>query len=894
MAASGFWRLANMNVARTAAGAAGNQLAGLAFGGATTYNTPLNSTEIFNAVTWSYTGNLNSPRQDIAGFGTSSAAMCCAGYTGSIYSNASEIFNGTVWTAGNSLNNLRSQLLGGGSTMSAFAVGGYNGTTTYNATEKFNGIVWSNAGNLVTARRMPAGGGNATSAFITAGAGNLASSEIYDGNIWATRGSISSGRVAPAGFGASGYSGLVTGGNDGAQNWLRTETFDGNVWTIAGSSPMTGSNTYQYRAVGSGDLTNGGIILGGDGGGGGGQTSTAGWFTSLQSYSWMTQPLTATGRYQHGQAGGTNQDVIVFGGTSLITTTERWNGISWAAGGGLSQGKNYPAGTGDAVTTALCIAGNNAGYLTRVEAYNGTNWSTLSGVLNTARDELAAAGNASAALCFGGYTGAASLVTESFNGTTWGAVNNLQTAKYQNNGCGSQGAAICVGGYGPVKRTELWGGVTWANSGDLNTANSQASLSGSSTSARIARGGTYLCISEVWTGSAWSASLVPNIGAAYVGCGPGGTSTGMLVTGGQINTVGTMQYPSEIYTGALPVIINLSGISFVASGSDLIQQGFAPPWIATGALTSPAKYIGPFIDEKYGGVLHSTVASLSTNQGIMSPFNLVGIPFVTTATLSAALHVTANLIATLPMLQFSALLAERSGRIRAFLPSLEFTSHGINGAVGRISADLPMLLFQSTGLTGAVGRLAGTIPSLILSATGWPVGVGKINLSLPMLRMLAHGGLLYPYYKAIAVNPHILGVTEYLDFPFNSFAYFNGVYLGASYAGIHRLVGGDDNGAGVDADFKLGKIPLDLNKVRDIWVQGRATGDLRASVSADEGLDSFFEEDYLLTVLGQDRAILPRGLKPVYIQVGVFNEDGADFDIDAIQIVGEAIQRKKR
>jgi len=367
-----------------------------------------------------------------------------------------------------------------------------------------------------------------------------------------------------------------------------------------------------------------------------------------------------------------------------------------------------------------------------------------------------------------------------------------------------------------------------------------------------------------------------------------------MIIGGQINTVGVMLYATEIYTGALPVIINLSGIPFVTTGSDLIQQNFPPPGIATGALIAAAKYIGPFIDERYSGALHATVASLSTNQGIMSPFNFVGIPLLGQATLSAGIHVDNFLIATLPMLQFAGVLAERSGRIKAYLPMPLFAATGLSGTIGSIKGTLPMLTILATGLSGAIGRISGTLPGLSFSATGWPVGVGTIVLDLPMLQMLAHGGLLYPVYKAIAMNPKILGVTEYEAFPFNSFAFFNGVYLGAKDTGIHRLVGGDDNGTGIDADFKLGKIPLELNKVRDVWVQGRASGDLRASVSADEGLDSFFEEDYLLTVLGQDRATLPRGLKPVYIQVGVFNEDGADFDIDAIQIVGEAIQRKKR
>ncbi len=360
MAASGWWRQANMNVARTAAGCVGTPLGALAIGGATTYATALNTTESYNGTVWSYTGVLNTARCNGAAFGSITAALFAGGISGSSYLNASETFNGTVWTAGNSLNYPRDENIGGGSTTAGWTSGGYNGSSTLNITEKFNSVSWTSSASLITARRNAAGGGTQTSAWCSAGAGNLTSTEVFDGSVWAARGSNNQGRQGVAGFGASSSSGLMTGGNDGTQNSLRTELFDGNVWTNTSAQQTFSGQNSTFRMGGGGTVTGGGMVVGGDTGGGNAYLGTAGWFVALQSYSWMTQPYPSTGRRDHGQAGDSNQDVIVFGGYNLVSSTERWNGTAWASGGGLSQGKNNATGCG-AATTVLCIGGNNSG-----------------------------------------------------------------------------------------------------------------------------------------------------------------------------------------------------------------------------------------------------------------------------------------------------------------------------------------------------------------------------------------------------------------------------------------------------------------------------------------------------------------------------------------------------
>ena len=170
-----------------------------------------------------------------------------------------------------------------------------------------------------------------------------------------------------------------------------------------------------------------------------------------------------------------------------------------------------------------------------------------------------------------------------------------------------------------------------------------------------------ITVSELWSGTSWTSSLNTNIERSTLGSGPGGNSTAMLVTGGTIST--PSYYGVEIYTGALPVIINLSGIPFVASGSELIQQNFPPPWSPRAPLLRPGNISAPSSMRYTDGVLHRrTVASFTTNSGDHVPFQPGRHPLRRRRHAQRrACGSRRNLIATLPMLQFSAILAERSG-----------------------------------------------------------------------------------------------------------------------------------------------------------------------------------------------------------------------------------------
>jgi hypothetical protein len=60
--------------------------------------------------------------------------------------------------------------------------------------------------------------------------------------------------------------------------------------------------------------------------------------------------------------------------------------------------------------------------------------------------------------------------TESWNGTSWTEVNDLNTAREQAGGAGTDNtSALAFGGNGTTTLTESWNGTNWTNENNMNT-----------------------------------------------------------------------------------------------------------------------------------------------------------------------------------------------------------------------------------------------------------------------------------------------------------------------------------------------------------------------------------------------------------------------------------------
>ena len=222
-----------------------------------------------------------------------------------------------------------------------------------------------------------------------------------------------------------------------------------------------------------------------------------------------------------------------------------------------------------------------------------------------------------------------------------------------------------------------------------------------------------------------------------------------------------------------------------------------------------------------------------------------------------------------------------------------------------IDAALKIPALQLFGAVISGGILSGAleIPALTLSATLGHQNQLVFALDIPFIDPWLEIRVLpafVPIRKGFAMNLSHFGVTEYENYPFNSFCDYRGtgIYIGASEEGIFLLDGEDDNGVKINAAIQMGTEDLwkdVIKKLREGFTVIRG-GPLRLEIVLDEGrLDPVIRD--LLSVrnvIHEERIKFPRGLKNRFVSFIWRNLGGADFDMESFRVMVDPIIHRKR
>lgn len=259
--------------------------------------------------------------------------------------------------------------------------------------------------------------------------------------------------------------------------------------------------------------------------------------------------------------------------------------------------------------------------------------------------------------------------------------------------------------------------------------------------------------------------------------------------------------------------------------------------------------------------------------------------------------------------------------LRLPAPTLQLT--GTAHAAGPVVLNFPMLRMAVTGDTGRVARLALTMKALQLAINGTAGVIGTLELELPIFQLDVVGAqpaagslaLLLPAFQLLLDGGETLvagqseasattlvmqtergALTRYTNYPFNSFAAFNGVFLGACDDGVFALTGADDAGTAIAAAARVGITDFGtshLKRIERIYVGYRSTGRMVLRVITEER----WTRDYALAPathagLHGAHVRLGRGLEARYWQFELQNDAGGDFDQDMMEM--KPIKLKRR
>ena len=244
------------------------------------------------------------------------------------------------------------------------------------------------------------------------------------------------------------------------------------------------------------------------------------------------------------------------------------------------------------------------------------------------------------------------------------------------------------------------------------------------------------------------------------------------------------------------------------------------------------------------------------------------------------------------------------------LPSFTFTGE-FEEAYKALTGDMTLPAFDLSGSYVSSNVYAGEFELPRFSMSG-ELAIGQVfagDFELPLFAL--SGELSSPYFAGVLELPSFFmsarleqsitsvfrawvantrnnALTEYTNFPFNSFARFNGEYLAAGSGGIIALTGDDDDGTDIDARVRLATTDLgmaELKRVEEAFLSYRSEGRLVLRLVIDGGQTYEYPlEPTGQTGIYQARVKLGRGLKLNYICLEILNFEGADFDLDAIRM----------
>jgi hypothetical protein len=241
------------------------------------------------------------------------------------------------------------------------------------------------------------------------------------------------------------------------------------------------------------------------------------------------------------------------------------------------------------------------------------------------------------------------------------------------------------------------------------------------------------------------------------------------------------------------------------------------------------------------------------------------------------------------------------GNAALALPTPTLQIQGTTGIMGMAATTLNGLALAIQGATGVVGSVTVSLPVFQLDVDGYMPVIGVVELTLPALQLTSTGQIAAAGGAAtVVMHTETNAVSEYTNFPFNSFAQFNGVYLGASDAagnsGIFALTGDTDNGTLIQAAARVGITDFatsHLKRVDRCYVGYRTDGNLVMRVLTDE----INQRDYLLTGTGAaglhgNHVRFGKGLTARYWQFEVRNQGGAYFDMNMIELKPTVLKRR--
>jgi len=341
---------------------------------------------------------------------------------------------------------------------------------------------------------------------------------------------------------------------------------------------------------------------------------------------------------------------------------------------------------------------------------------------------------------------------------------------------------------------------------------------------------------------------------------------------------GEIVNPSRHITGSL----SLPSLSIALIGTvpqnRIITGSVSLPLLSVVADLSPMTYVTADLAKSIGPV------SVVAEGGGYIDTEIYAITIAATTTY----HPVARLDVDLPAITLSATaLQEQIASLEKTIPGVTISASGVISEVASLSRSIPAIVLTASAIQSHIATLEKAIGAISLSASAYWMGTNSALLTIPAITLSARAQGVLAEIIALVLNTKNFGLSKYTDYGYNSLCIFNGNVIGGKSNGVYELSGTtDDDDASISWKLKTGKLLLHKNKLREVWLYGKMSGDLKMTVETAEGKTYEYDVEPVSENEDSRKIKVGKGLKSKYVTVEFTNESGETVEIDKIQGFG--------
>ncbi|MFA5240673.1 MAG: hypothetical protein WC476_13335, partial [Phycisphaerae bacterium] len=210
--------------------------------------------------------------------------------------------------------------------------------------------------------------------------------------------------------------------------------------------------------------------------------------------------------------------------------------------------------------------------------------------------------------------------------------------------------------------------------------------------------------------------------------------------------------------------------------------------------------------------------------------------------------------------------------------------------------------FESKVETALLEAVVGSNQFLFLTAPE-TVGLVATPTSTALVQEALEAGVAFAVnfgiggqvYSGWVMNTKNFALSEYQNFPFNSFAKVGSYYYAASETGLYLLDGSTDAGEDIQATITLGAMDFTGERktnVCEAFLALRNDGEIAIKVKTDDNNERWYRMSQESDVLRDRREKFARGVTSRFWTFSLENIDGADFEVHEMTFLPLVMKRR--